>query len=287
MARHRWALRAGVGVMLASWLPPLSAGAGHLLAVHMLAHMLLIAGAAPLLAYGLAGTLDRRPRRLTWAMGHPLTGLATFNGVLLFWQVPGPVDAMMQHPALHQLAHASLLLAAICLWYPVVRPLGVPGSISRMGRIGYLLLAGVPPTVPGVVLVLARSPLYRAYAGGTGGIPALEDQQLAGLLLFGTAKLALVTGTLIAIWQLLTPDREPPDDRGDRSATPVAPPAAPAWLMRLDEPLPAEPPARVRVAAGKPTPAARDRPSARVAGESDRARPGCGRDEPGPGSPPG
>ena len=53
MARHRWALRAGVGVVLASVLPPLAGGSTYLMAVHMLAHMLLIVGAAPLLAYGL------------------------------------------------------------------------------------------------------------------------------------------------------------------------------------------------------------------------------------------
>ncbi len=286
MARHRWALRAGAGVGLASVLPPLADGSARLMAVHMLAHMLLIVGAAPLLAYGLAGTIDRRPRRLARVLGHPLLGLAAFNGVLLFWQVPGPVAAMTRDPAVHQLGHLSLLISAVCLWYPVVRPLGVPGSISRMGRIGYLLLAGVPPTIPGMVLVLARRPLYAAYPGAA-GLSALEDQQLAGLVLFGTAKLALVAGTLVAIWQLLTPEADRPEDGDGGSHAPVEPPVAPAWLSRLDGPLPAEPPARVRVAAARAIRGARDRPSATAAGGTDRVQPARGRAEPGPGSPPG
>jgi putative membrane protein len=284
MARHRWALRAGSGVVLASVLPPLADGSAYLMAVHMLAHMLLIVGAAPLLAYGLVGWIDRPPRRLARWLGHPLLGLAAFNGVLLFWQMPAPVAAMAQHPAVHQLAHVSLLVSAICLWYPVVRPLGVPGSISRIGRIGYLLLAGVPPTIPGTILVLARRPLYAVYPGAF-GLSALEDQQLAGLVLFGTAKLALVAGTLVAIWQLLTPPVEPPDDGDGGGRQPVEPPRAPAWLSRLDEPLAAEPPVRVRVAA--PTPGARGRPSATGVRDTGRAWPARRPDAPAPGSPRG
>jgi cytochrome c oxidase assembly factor CtaG len=285
VARHRWALWAGVAVALAGWLPPFTDGAARLLAVHTLTHMLLIVAAAPLLAYGLAGTLDRRPGRLARLLGHPLLGLAAFNGLLLFWQLPQAVTVIMAQPAIHQLAHLSLLGSAICLWYPVLRPLGVPGSISRIGRVGYLLLAGVPPTIPGVVMVLARHPLYVAYHGATGLSP-LEDQQLAGLLLFGTAKLALVAGTLVAIWQLLAPDADPPDDGGDLRPIPIEPPAMPAWLTRLDEPLPAEPPARPRTAAGV-RPEARDTPSATAAEGIDRGQPVPAPAEPEPGSPRG
>lgn len=272
-------------MVLAGWVPPLSVGGARLLALHTLSHMLLIVLAGPLLAYGLAGILDHRPGRVARVLGHPLLGLCAFNGTLLFWQLPEPVRVMMQSLAVHQLAHLSLLASAVCLWYPVVRPLRGPGSLSRIARVGYLLLAGVPPTIPGMVLVLARRPLYAAYAGA-GGLSALEDQQLAGLLLFGTAKLALVAGTLVAIWQLLTPDGEPPDDRGDRDLTPIEPPVAPAWLRRLDDPLPAEPPAPARVR-NVATPAARGTPSARMARESARAQPGRGPDGPGPGSPRG
>jgi putative membrane protein len=270
---------------MAVWLPPLSDAAARRLALHTLSHMLLIVLAGPLLAHGLAGILDYRPGRPARVLGHPLLGLGAFNGILLFWQLPDPVRLMVQSPVVHQLAHLSLLASAVCLWYPVVRPLGGPGSISRIGRVGYLLLAGVPPTIPGMLLVLARRPLYAVYAGG-GGLSALEDQQLAGLLLFGTAKLALVAGTLVAIWQLLTPDGEPPDDRDDRHLTPIAPPVAPAWLARLDDPLPAEPPAPARVGSSA-RPAATGTPSARMARESARAQPGRGPDGPAPGSPHG
>jgi len=58
--------------------------------------------------------------------------------------------------------------------------------------------------------------------------------------LFGTAKFALVAGTFVMLWRVLTPQPEPPD-RDDRQLPTGDPrPSAPAWLWRLEEELPAE-----------------------------------------------
>ncbi len=95
------------------------------------------------------------------------------------------------------------------------------------------MVAGVPPTIPGITLALSHHLFYRAYR-------SLEDQQLAGLLLFGTAKFALVAGTFVMLWRILTPQPEPPDRDDRQSPTGDLPPTAPAWLWRLEEELPAE-----------------------------------------------
>jgi hypothetical protein len=106
-------------------------------------------------------------------------------------------------------------------------------GLSAVAKIGCLMVAGVPPTIPGLTLALAHHPFYQAFR-------SLEDQQVAGLLLFGTAPFALITGTFVLLWRLLTPQPEPPDrDEGTRASGDL-PPGAPAWLERLDEVLPAE-----------------------------------------------
>src|SRR5207244_8343935 len=103
----------------------------------------------------------------------------------------------------------------------------------RYAIIPYLMVAAVPPPIPRITLALSSHLFYHAYR-------SIEDQQVAGLLLFGTAKFALVTGTFVLLWRLLTPQPEPPD-RDDRPpSTGDLPPAAPAWLWRLDGELPAE-----------------------------------------------
>jgi hypothetical protein len=91
----------------------------------------------------------------------------------------------------------------------------------------------VPPTIPGLTLALSHHVFYQTFR-------SLEDQQVAGLLLFGTAKFALITGTFVLLWRLLTPQPEPPDRDEGRAYRGDLPPGAPAWLERLDEALPAE-----------------------------------------------
>jgi len=91
----------------------------------------------------------------------------------------------------------------------------------------------VPPTIPGITLALSRHLFYQAYR-------SIDDQQLAGLLLFGTAKFALVAGTFVVLWRILTPQPEPPDRDDRRSPAGDLPPSAPAWLWRLEQELPVE-----------------------------------------------
>ncbi len=241
--RRRWALGSGLGVAALALLPPLAGAVQHLLVAHMFQHMLLLAVSAPLLVYALQPMAARRLDAVARRLGHPVTGLLAFNGVLFIWQFPAAFEAAMRDGALHQLAHLSFLLAALCFWWPIIRPSRAPGGLAPIAKVGYLLLAGVPPTIPSVILALSRAPIYSSYAGtpGSFGLSPLEDQQLAGLLLFGTAKFALLTGTFVILWRLLQPQPDPPGDDRDPQRMPDAPPSTPAWLARLEDELPAEP----------------------------------------------
>ncbi len=231
-----------MAVAAVSLLSPAGPLAGQILALHTLQHMLLLAVAAPLVVYGLGPWLARGPWTAGRVLGHPVTGLIAFNAALFTWQVPALVELAARNGAVHQAAHASLLGAALCFWWPILRPAAARGALSPIAKIGYLLVAGVPPTIPGVVLAFSHRVYYASATGGARllGLSALEDQQLAGLLLFGVAKFALLTGTFIILWRLLGPSTEPPDDDRDEVRASTGPPAAPAWLQRLDEDLPEE-----------------------------------------------
>lgn len=251
-ARHRWALGGGALAAVLASSPPLSAVSAHLVALHMVGQMLLLAGAGPLLTYAAAGTRWRR----TLVAIHPLAGMVAFNGVVFTAQLPTAVAAAAHQPAFAVMEQLACLGAAIAFWAPILRP-DSPGALRPIARIGYLLIAGCPPTIPGVVLAFSHRLYYTAATGsgaGAFGIQALDDQQLAGLILFGTTKLVLVTFTFGLLWRMLGGEpEEPPDDRRDDSVTPAAPPDGPAWLNRLDEELPEEArPIRSR-ARGTPT----------------------------------
>lgn len=223
--RQRAALYAGALLSLAALLPPVSRLADQLLSLHMLEEMLLLALAIPLLAYGSGSLL---PRRLASWM-HPVAGILALNLVLFGSQYPAVVDLSVKNEAFREATQALFMFGGFLFWSPIVSR----NRLSAITKIGCLMVAGVPPTIPGLTLALAHHPFYQAFR-------SLEDQQVAGLLLFGTAKFALITGTFVLLWRMLTPQPDPPDRNDGAAPRGDLPPGAPAWLGRLDEDLPAE-----------------------------------------------
>ncbi|TMF96939.1 MAG: cytochrome c oxidase assembly protein, partial [Chloroflexi bacterium] len=209
----------------AALLTPLTQVTDGRLSVHMLEEMFVLAVIIPLLAYGISPL--RSGRAPSWL--RPVVGMLALNVVLFGSQLPAVVDLASRNVAFREAAQVVFLMGAFLFWWPVVRRDG----LSPIAKIGYLMVAGVPPTIPGITLALSHHPFYHAYR-------SLEDQQAAGLLLFGTAKFALVAGTFVLLWRLLTPQPEPPDRDDHQSPAGDLPPAAPAWLWRLDEQLPLE-----------------------------------------------
>ncbi|HYM50274.1 MAG TPA: cytochrome c oxidase assembly protein [Candidatus Limnocylindrales bacterium] len=172
--------------------------------------------------------------------GHPVFAIVAFNAALMALMAPPIVRLTASSTLLLGLSQLVFLLAAMAFWWPVLRPT-TRGGLSPMTKIGYLFVAGVPPTIPGVVLGFSRGLLYPGVqASGAFGLTPLEDQQLAGLLLFATAKAVLVTLTLFTLWRLLAQDGEPPDDSWDDDTIAAGPPDTPAWFRRLDQDLPQE-----------------------------------------------
>jgi len=223
--RHRAALAAGALLSTVAFLPPVQDLADQRLSLHMLDEMLVLAIAVPLLAYGVSSPLAGR--LASWMA--PVAGILALNLVLFGSQVPVVLDLAAKNLGVREALQGGFMLGAFLFWWPIVGR----NRLSAMAKIGYLMVAGVPPTIPGLTLALSHHLFYHAYR-------SIEDQQLAGLLLFGTAKFALVTGTFVILWRLLTPEPDPPgrDDRDSRVGD--RPPTAPAWLQRLDDELPAE-----------------------------------------------
>ena len=223
--RQRAALLAGSLLSLAALLPPVSDIADQRLSLHILEEMLLLALVIPLLAYGSGPLL---PHRLASWM-HPVAGILALNLVLFGSQYPAVLDLAVKNAAFREVTQAVLMFGGFLFWSPIVNR----NNLSPIAKIGCLMVAGVPPTIPGLTLALSHRTFYDAFR-------SLEDQQVAGLILFGTAKFALITGTFVILWRLLTPQPEPPrgDDGGAQSGD--LPPGAPAWLERLNDELPVE-----------------------------------------------
>ena len=181
-------------VLLLALLSPIDVGGDHyLFSLHMLQHILLSMVVPPLFLLGVPASwlpVDRlRP--------HPLAAALVFNGVVTVWHLPALYDSTLRNDALHVTEHLSFLLTGMLFWWPIVSSAG-RRVLTPIGKIGYLAFAGVPPTILGLVFILSRTVLYPFYAAAprVTGLSPLEDQQLAGLVMFGLGNLIY----FVAIW---------------------------------------------------------------------------------------
>jgi putative membrane protein len=164
---------------------------GSLYSVHMLQHLMLSLVAAPLLLIGTPDWLLRRllqpplVGRVARFVTRPFMGLVLFNVVIVISHVPAVVDASTHSELTHFGLHSALFLTALCMWSPVVNPLIELPKLSYPGRMVYLFLQSLVPTVPASFLTFGTTVLYHHYetVPRLWGISALTDQRVAGLLM--------------------------------------------------------------------------------------------------------
>lgn len=191
----------GIAVVLVSQMGPVAVWSAVLFWPHMVQHLLLTLLAAPLLAYGVpvatiraglptaprallvgAARTTRRWRRQLGAP--PPLVLATGAHIVAtwVWHWPPAYDAAVLSPALHLLEHASFLGTAVWLWSEVraTRRRTRRSQALATACMAALILQGA---VLGALLTFAGRSLYGVYDGAA-GMSALEDQQLAGMLMW-------------------------------------------------------------------------------------------------------
>lgn len=183
---------AGVATLLvaADW-PVHDLAERSMYSIHMVQHLLISLVAPPLLMLGTPAWLARallRPPRLMAAVrffSRPLVALAAFNAVLVLTHWPAFLEATVGSEIAHFGAHVLVFSAAVLMWMPVVSPILEIPRLSYPGQMLYLFLQSIVPTVPASFLTFGQRPLYRVYEAlpKLGGISALEDQRMAGLIM--------------------------------------------------------------------------------------------------------
>ena len=211
---------AGLGLLVLPLVSPLDLlGDRYLLSAHMLQHVLigdagpalvLLSLRGPLLLFAIpagilaaAGRNERLRQAGSW-VAQPRVAVATWALVFAAWHVPAAYDYAAAHQAVHDLEHASFVLAGFLLWWVLIDPART-GRVSRGRRLGTAAAVLAAGTALADTLVFSLSPLYPAYAGQPHrvfGLSPLHDQQLAGLVM--TVEQMLALGILAAV--LLVPE---------------------------------------------------------------------------------
>jgi putative membrane protein len=189
--------------LLLALVSPLDAMGGVLFSAHMVQHLLLMMVAAPLFVLGdpmtatlwalppsarrAAGAwwLRRAALRRAWRLvSAPGAAWLLHAGALWLWHVPALYDRALADERLHVVEHLSFFATALLFWWVLLKPRG--RRLGSGAALAYLFAAGLQGTMLGAALALLRRPLYAAHFGTTRawGLTPLEDQQLAGLLMW-------------------------------------------------------------------------------------------------------
>jgi len=188
----------------------------ELFAVHMVQHLLLVFGAAPAIVLAAPITLLLRVAtpavRARWILpvlrsrvvrliAHPLVAWLLFTAVMWGSHVSPLFDAALEDPLLHDVEHALYLGTALLFWMPVVGRDPSPWPLPYPARLFYLALQMPLNSLLGVAILFSEQVLYPHYA--TTGRPwppsPLEDQQLAGALMWGVGDAGFLVAILLVI----------------------------------------------------------------------------------------
>jgi putative membrane protein len=201
----------GVAAVAITILPPLSDVAAQLFSVHMLQHLLLIVVAAPLLILSRAFEgLNRFAliRKLT----QPVAAWVIFVSVFLLWHWPVAFQWAALTEATILLEHLSILVASLLFWSVALSARGQEW-LSYGARALFVMTAAVATDLPGVIMVFAPQALCTMPGENAAafGITPLQDQQIAGLLMWVPANIVFfsIATWLFALWISDAPKNSP------------------------------------------------------------------------------
>jgi putative membrane protein len=201
------------GGVLVFWLasdwPLGTLGAGYLASAHMTQFLLYTLVAAPLLLLGTPEWMARKfTRRLhieavTVWFGRSLVATALiYNAILLSTHAPGTVEVLRNSQLGSFAMDAVWMVAGLLLWLPVISPLPEGQAATSWAKMAYLFVTtSVVAVIPASFLTFTSVPIYGIYelAPRIGSMTALEDQQLAGIIM-KIATIPIIWSTIAVLW---------------------------------------------------------------------------------------
>ncbi len=204
--------------LLVALASPIDLVSAALFSVHMVQHLLIVLVAAPLLAYArpelaLVWSLPLASRRRVarwwvrhrWlrSAGRGLSAPAaawTLHAIALWaWHTPRLYDAAVRVEAIHVLEHATFLMTAVLFARPLLAGARrTRRALSPGASMLYLFAAAMQSGILGALLTLSGSVWYTGHLATTGpwGLTPLEDQHIAGVLMWGPAGGAYLVAIL-------------------------------------------------------------------------------------------
>ena len=204
---HALAFAGAMLALFAALVSPIDGlGEDYLFSAHMFQHVLL-GDIAPLLLLLSLSRVILRPvtRRLMGVeralgpLASPITAIVIWLGTMYLWHIPALYDAAIQHPLVHALEHLSFFAAGIALWWPLVQPIPMRHGLTGLQPLAYIAGAKGGLAALGLVLAWSSTAFYPFYedAPRIWGLTAVEDQNVAGVIMMVEQSLTLV---IVLVW---------------------------------------------------------------------------------------
>ena len=197
------------------------------LSAHMTQHLLLImiAPALLLLSHPLLPMLRGLPKGfvkeglgpfLSWNplkkffawLTSPIPAFLVFALSTVLWHIPALYELALSSPGWHRIQHACFFWSGVVFWWPVIQPGPGKPRWPKWVAIPYLLLADILNTGLSVVFVFSGKLLYPSYdAVRASHFSALEDQSLAGLLMWVPGSVVYLVPAFFLVMGLFTSPR--------------------------------------------------------------------------------
>ena len=201
--RQRNAFAAGILLLwIASDWPVHDLSEEYLYSMHMFQHMMLsyfmpplVLLAIPKWMFDAVFGLGKARTVINWLAKPVIAGVA-FNVVVMITHIPALVNQSVTNGLLHYSLHFLLVTTALLVWLPICGP-DTQRQLQSGGKMIYLFLMSVVPTVPAAWLTFAEGAVYKHYdiAVRVWGLSVTTDQQVAGAI--------MKTGGAVFLWSIV------------------------------------------------------------------------------------
>jgi cytochrome c oxidase assembly factor CtaG len=149
-----------------------------------------------------ASAVQRTPLPLIWRfVAAPPSAFVLYGLAVWIWHIPALYDSALNRESVHIVQHLCFFGTAALFWWGIVH--GRQGRMGYGAAVVYLFVTALHGGVLGALLTVSPHVWYAPYlAHHSSGLTPLEDQQLAGLLMWVPAGLAFAAGALclFAAW---------------------------------------------------------------------------------------
>ncbi len=240
-SRNRWRAGAawrpliynlGLLILAVALMSPIDVLGSQLFMMHMVQHLLLVMIIPPLLllANPLVFFLWGLPfgsRKLVGGWLRPgsqprksikaLTGVGivwlAYVIVIWGWHDPNAYSFALRNNLVHDLEHLSFFIVAMLFWWHIIGSgPRIHKPLSAGSRFAYTISAIPPIMIAGIAIAFAQDPIYPHYDAvpRLWGISTLEDQRIAGVLMWVLGSMMYIIAALIIVARWLQKEESKP-----------------------------------------------------------------------------